>query len=151
VIAKLGYGVIREAGAVLLDVSSTGKLPGHHRARLEAGAEPDPRSAFLERSVPAVRGGISLVSEARAAWTTRKRRRGTLKCLSHVTVEGRPLPATRAFSFRWNRNGGSSLLFLKRFLPAQPVSTSLGISSSDYDWADYQKAVHLQRSSSPLC
>jgi cation diffusion facilitator family transporter len=87
VIASWAFGLIRDAGAVLLDVSFDRKLQATIRARLEAG---DDRITDLHlwRVGPGhCAAVISVVSEAPLAPATYKERLRDLKGLSHVTVE----------------------------------------------------------------
>ena len=94
VIARWSWGLIRDAGAILLDVIPEGEeLPGEIREALEGG---DDRITDLH--VWQVGPGhhaaiISLATSAPKAPTAYKDRLSRLQELSHVTVEVQPLPA----------------------------------------------------------
>lgn len=87
VIASWAVGLIKAAGAVLLDVRADEKLENVIRARLEAGDE-RVTDLHLWQVGPGHRAAvISLVSERPREPAVYKRRLRGLKGLSHVTVE----------------------------------------------------------------
>lgn len=87
VIASWAIGLIRAAGAVLLDVRADEKLESIIRARLEAG-EDRVTDLHLWQVGPGHRAAvISLVSDLPKQPAVYKRRLRGLKGLSHVTVE----------------------------------------------------------------
>jgi cation diffusion facilitator family transporter len=87
VIASWAIGLIRDAGAVLLDVSFNRKLQATIRARLEAGDDRITDLHLWQVGPGHCAAVISLVSEAPRAPATYKERLRDLKGLSHVTVE----------------------------------------------------------------
>jgi cation diffusion facilitator family transporter len=87
VIASWAYGLIRDAGAVLLDVSFDRKLQATIRARLEAGDDRITDLHLWQVGPGHCAAVISLVSEAPLPPATYKERLRDLKGLSHVTVE----------------------------------------------------------------
>jgi len=87
VIASWAYGLIRDAGAVLLDVSFDRKLQATIRARLEAGDDRITDLHLWQVGPGHCAAVISLVSEAPLLPATYKERLRDLKGLSHVTVE----------------------------------------------------------------
>lgn len=87
VIASWAYGLIRDAGAVLLDVNADRRLEATIRARLEAGGD-HVTDLHLWQLGPGHRGVVvSLVSDNPLAPATYKQRLRDLTTLSHVTVE----------------------------------------------------------------
>jgi Co/Zn/Cd efflux system component len=94
VIARWSAGVIRDAGAVLLDVIAEGEdLPKEIREALEGEGD-----RITDRHVWQVGPGhhaaiISLATPAPKAPSDYKERLSHLHELSHVTVEVQPLPA----------------------------------------------------------
>ncbi|OJU34943.1 MAG: cation transporter [Alphaproteobacteria bacterium 65-37] len=87
VIAHWSYGLIHDAGAVLLDAAPNSSLTDAIHKILEAG---DDRIADLHvwRLAPGHHGAIvSLVSDAPAPVQTYKARLASIEGLSHVTVE----------------------------------------------------------------
>jgi cation diffusion facilitator family transporter len=92
VIASWAYGLIRDSGAVLLDVSSDKKLEGVIRDRLETKGD-KVTDLHLWQVGPGHRAAvISIVSDYPLAPATYKRRLGGLRGLSHVTVEVEACP-----------------------------------------------------------
>jgi cation diffusion facilitator family transporter len=87
VIASWAFGLIRDAGAVLLDVSFDRKLQATIRARLEAGDDRITDLHLWQVGPGHCAAVISVVSEAPLAPGTYKERLRDLKGLSHVTVE----------------------------------------------------------------
>jgi len=87
VIASWAFGLIRDAGAVLLDVSFDRKLQATIRARLEAGDDRITDLHLWQVGPGHCAAVISVVSEAPLAPATYKERLRDLKGLSHVTVE----------------------------------------------------------------
>jgi cation diffusion facilitator family transporter len=87
VIASWAFGLIRDAGAVLLDVSADTKLAATIRARLEAG-EDRVTDLHVWQIGPGHRAAvISLVSHQPMPAARYKERLRDLRGLSHVTVE----------------------------------------------------------------
>jgi cation diffusion facilitator family transporter len=87
VIASWAYGLIRDSGAVLLDVSADRKLESAIRDRLEMKGD-KVTDLHLWQVGPGHRAAvISIVSDNPASPATYKKRLGGLKGLSHVTVE----------------------------------------------------------------
>jgi len=87
VIASWAYGLIRDSGAVLLDVSADRKLESAIRDRLEMKGD-KVTDLHLWQVGPGHRAAvISLVSDNPASPAIYKKRLGRLKGLSHVTVE----------------------------------------------------------------
>ena len=87
VIASWASGLIRDAGAVLLDVSADKDLEGVIRARLESDGD-RVTDLHLWQVGPGHRAAvISLVSDAPRQPAIYKERLSDLKDLSHVTVE----------------------------------------------------------------
>jgi cation diffusion facilitator family transporter len=92
VIASWAYGLIRDSGAVLLDVSADKKLEGVIRDRLETKGD-KVTDLHLWQVGPGHRAAvISVVSDHPLPPATYKRRLGGLRGLSHVTVEVQPCP-----------------------------------------------------------
>jgi cation diffusion facilitator family transporter len=92
VIASWAFGLIRDAGAVLLDVSFDSKLQAAIRARLEAGDDRITDLHLWQVGPGHCAAVISVVSEAPLAPTIYKERLSDLKGLSHVTVEVEQCP-----------------------------------------------------------
>src|SRR4051794_30782920 len=87
VIAGWAWGLIRDSGAVLLDVSSDKKLEGVIRDRLELKGD-KVTDLHLWQVGPGHRAAIiSLVSDQPLPPATYKRRLAGLRGLSHVTIE----------------------------------------------------------------
>jgi cation diffusion facilitator family transporter len=87
VIASWAYGLIRDSGAVLLDVSVDKKLEAVIRDRLETKGD-KVTDLHLWQVGPGHRAAvISVVSDNPLPPATYKRRLGGLRGLSHVTVE----------------------------------------------------------------
>jgi cation diffusion facilitator family transporter len=87
VIARWAYGLIRDSGAVLLDVSADKKLEGVIRDRLETKGD-KVTDLHLWQVGPGHRAAvISVVSDHPLPPATYKRRLAGLRGLSHVTVE----------------------------------------------------------------
>jgi cation diffusion facilitator family transporter len=87
VIARWAYGLIRDSGAVLLDVSADKNLEGVIRDRLETKGD-KVTDLHLWQVGPGHRAAvISIVSDHPLPPATYKRRLGGLRGLSHVTVE----------------------------------------------------------------
>jgi len=87
VIASWAFGLIRDSGAVLLDVSVDKKLEAVIRERLETRGD-RVSDLHLWQVGPGHRAAvISIVSDNPLPPATYKRRLGGLKGLSHVTVE----------------------------------------------------------------
>jgi cation diffusion facilitator family transporter len=87
VIASWAYGLIRDSGAVLLDVSADRKLESAIRDRLETQGD-RVTDLHLWQVGPGHRAAvISIVSDNPASPAIYKKRLGGLKGLSHVTVE----------------------------------------------------------------
>jgi cation diffusion facilitator family transporter len=87
VIARWAYGLIRDSGAVLLDVSADKKLEGVIRDRLETKGD-RVTDLHLWQVGPGHRAAvISVVSDHPLPPATYKRRLAGLRGLSHVTVE----------------------------------------------------------------
>jgi cation diffusion facilitator family transporter len=87
VIASWAYGLIRDSGAVLLDVSVDKKLEAVIRDRLETKGD-KVTDLHLWQVGPGHRAAvISVVSDHPLPPATYKRRLGGLRGLSHVTVE----------------------------------------------------------------
>jgi cation diffusion facilitator family transporter len=87
VIASWAYGLIRDSGAVLLDVSADKKLEAVIRDRLETKGD-RVTDLHLWQVGPGHRAAvISMVSDNPLPPATYKRRLGGLRGLSHVTVE----------------------------------------------------------------
>jgi cation diffusion facilitator family transporter len=96
VIASWAYGLIRDSGAVLLDVSSDKKLEGVIRDRLETKGD-KVTDLHLWQVGPGHRAAvISIVSDYPLAPPTYKRRLEGLRGLSHVTVEVEACPDAQA-------------------------------------------------------
>jgi cation diffusion facilitator family transporter len=92
VIASWAYGLIRAAGAVLLDVSADKKLEAVIRERLETKGD-RVTDLHLWQIGPGHRAAvISVVSDHPLPPATYKRRLGGLRGLSHVTVEVEACP-----------------------------------------------------------
>jgi cation diffusion facilitator family transporter len=92
VIASWAYGLIRDSGAVLLDVSADKKLEGVIRDRLETKGD-RVTDLHLWQVGPGHRAAvISIVSGHPLPPATYKRRLGGLRGLSHVTVEVEACP-----------------------------------------------------------
>jgi len=92
VIASWAYGLIRDSGAVLLDVSADKKLEGVIRDRLETKGD-KVTDLHLWQVGPGHRAAvISIVSDHPLPPATYKRRLGGLHGLSHVTVEVEACP-----------------------------------------------------------
>jgi cation diffusion facilitator family transporter len=92
VIASWSFGLIKSAGAVLLDVRADEKLERVIRARMEIG---DDRVTDLHlwQVGPGHRAVlVSLVSDTPKAPAIYKKRLAGLKGLSHITVEVEPCP-----------------------------------------------------------
>jgi cation diffusion facilitator family transporter len=87
VIASWAFGLIRDAGAVLLDVSFDRRLQATIRARLEAGDDRVTDLHLWQVGPGHCAAVISVVSEAPLAPAIYKERLRDLKGLSHVTVE----------------------------------------------------------------
>ncbi|MGJ5179426.1 CDF family Co(II)/Ni(II) efflux transporter DmeF [Bradyrhizobium oligotrophicum] len=87
VIASWAYGLIRDAGAVLLDVNGDRRLEATIRARLEAGGD-RVTDLHLWQVGPGHRAVVvSIVSSSPLAPAMYKQRLRDLHGLSHVTVE----------------------------------------------------------------
>lgn len=87
VIASWAYGLIRDSGAVLLDVSADKNLEAVIRERLETKGD-KVTDLHLWQVGPGHRAAvISVVSDNPLSPATYKRRLGGLRGLSHVTVE----------------------------------------------------------------
>ena len=87
VIASWAYGLIRDAGAVLLDVNGDRRLEATIRARLEAGGD-RVTDLHLWQVGPGHRAVVvSIVSNTPLAPAMYKQRLRDLRELSHVTVE----------------------------------------------------------------
>ncbi|MGY3453181.1 CDF family Co(II)/Ni(II) efflux transporter DmeF [Bradyrhizobium sp. USDA 4353] len=87
VIASWAYGLIRDAGAVLLDVNGDRRLEATIRARLEAGGD-RVTDLHLWQVGPGHRAVVvSIVSHSPLAPAMYKQRLRDLHGLSHVTVE----------------------------------------------------------------
>ncbi|MDU2927729.1 MAG: cation transporter, partial [Bradyrhizobium sp.] len=87
VIASWAYGLIRDAGAVLLDVNADRRLEATIRARLEAGGD-RVTDLHLWQVGPGHRAVVvSIVSKTPLAPAIYKKRLTDLHGLSHVTVE----------------------------------------------------------------
>ena len=87
VIASWAFGLIRDSGAVLLDVSVDKKLEGVIRDRLETRGD-RVSDLHLWQVGPGHRAAvISLVSDNPLPPATYKRRLRGLRGLSHVTIE----------------------------------------------------------------
>ena len=87
VIASWAYGLIRDSGAVLLDVNSDGKLEGVIRERLETRGD-KVTDLHLWQIGPGHRAAvISLISDDPLPPADYKGRLSGLQGLSHVTVE----------------------------------------------------------------
>ncbi|NPU64707.1 CDF family Co(II)/Ni(II) efflux transporter DmeF [Bradyrhizobium sp. 83012] len=87
VIASWAYGLIRDAGAVLLDANADRRLEATIRARLEAGGD-RVTDLHLWQVGPGHRAVVvSIVSHAPLAPAMYKQRLRDLHGLSHVTVE----------------------------------------------------------------
>lgn len=87
VIASWAFGLIRDAGSVLLDVSADTKLEGVIRARMESRGD-RVTDLHLWQVGPGHRAAvISVVSDQPLPPSTYKERLRSLKGLSHVTVE----------------------------------------------------------------
>jgi cation diffusion facilitator family transporter len=92
VIASWAYGLIRDSGAVLLDVSADKKLESTIRGRLETKGD-RVTDLHLWQVGPGHRAAvISIVSDHPLPPATYKRRLGGLQGLSHVTVEVEACP-----------------------------------------------------------
>jgi cation diffusion facilitator family transporter len=92
VIASWAYGLIRDSGAVLLDVSSDKNLETVIRHRLETKGD-RVTDLHLWQVGPGHRAAvISIVSDNPLPPATYKRRLGGLRGLSHVTVEVETCP-----------------------------------------------------------
>jgi cation diffusion facilitator family transporter len=92
VIANWSWGLVRAAGAVLLDLRSDAALAGEVQRRLEANGD---RVADLHlwRVGPGHSAAVvSVVAEHPAAPATYKARLADLSTLSHVTIEVHPCP-----------------------------------------------------------
>src|SRR5947208_931204 len=87
VIGSWAFGLIRDSGAVLLDVSFDRKLQATIRARLEAGDDRITDLHLWQVGPGHCAAVISLVSEAPLPPATYKDRLRDLNGLSHVTVE----------------------------------------------------------------
>src|SRR5262249_7631988 len=87
VIASWAYGLIRDAGAVLLDVSFDRKLEATIRARLQAGDDRVTDLHLWQVGPGHCAAVISLVSHEPLRPAAYKERLRDLKGLSHVTVE----------------------------------------------------------------
>jgi Co/Zn/Cd efflux system component len=87
VIASWAFGLIRDAGAVLLDVSFDRKLQSTIRARLEAGEDRVTDLHLWQVGPGHCAALISLVSHEPLPPAAYKARLRDLKGLSHVTVE----------------------------------------------------------------
>ncbi len=87
VIASWAYTLIRDAGAVLLDVSVDKKLERTIRARLEAGDDRVTDLHVWQVGPGHCAAVISIVSDAPREPASYKERLHDLKALSHVTVE----------------------------------------------------------------
>jgi len=87
VIASWAFGLIRDAGSVLLDVSADSNLEGIIRSRIETRGD-RVTDLHLWQVGPGHRAAvISVVSDHPLPPATYKRRLGGLRGLSHVTVE----------------------------------------------------------------
>lgn len=87
VIASWAYGLIRDAGAVLLDVNADQRLEATIRARLESGGD-RVTDLHLWQVGPGHRAVVvSLVSSHPLAPASYKQRLRDLTSLSHITVE----------------------------------------------------------------
>src|ERR1700709_1778018 len=96
VIASWAYGLIRDSGAVLLDVSVDKKLEAVIRDRLETKGD-KVTDLHLWQVGPGHRAAvISVVSDNPLPPAIYKRRLKGLKGLSHVTVEVEPCPQASA-------------------------------------------------------
>src|SRR6266513_3867523 len=92
VIASWAFGLIRDSGAVLLDVSVDKNLEAVIRDRLETKGD-RVTDLHLWQVGPGHRAAvISVVSDHPLAPATYKRRLGGLRGLSHVTIEGELCP-----------------------------------------------------------
>jgi cation diffusion facilitator family transporter len=92
VIASWAYGLIRAAGAVLLDVNADNDLEGIIRSRIESKGD-RVTDLHLWQIGPGHRAAvISVVSDHPLPPATYKRRLGGLRGLSHVTVEVETCP-----------------------------------------------------------
>jgi cation diffusion facilitator family transporter len=92
VIASWAYGLIRDSGAVLLDVSADKNIENTIRDRLETKGD-RVTDLHLWQVGPGHRAAvISIVSEHPLPPATYKRRLGGLRGLSHVTVEVETCP-----------------------------------------------------------
>ena len=92
VIASWASGLVRDAGAVLLDVSADQDLEGVIRARLENDGD-RVTDLHLWQVGPGHRAAvISVVSDHPLPPATYKRRLGGLRGLSHITVEVETCP-----------------------------------------------------------
>jgi len=92
VIASWAYGLIRDSGAVLLDVSADKRLEGVIRDRLETKGD-KVTDLHLWQVGPGHRAAvISVVSDHPLTPATYKRRLAGLRGLSHVTVEVEACP-----------------------------------------------------------
>jgi len=92
VIASWAFGLIRDSGAVLLDVSVDKNLEAVIRDRLETRGD-RVTDLHLWQVGPGHRAAvISLVSDHPLPSATYKRRLGGLRGLSHVTIEGELCP-----------------------------------------------------------
>jgi Co/Zn/Cd efflux system component len=96
VIANWSWGLIRAAGAVLLDLQPDGTLAGEVQRRLETDGD---RIADLHlwRVGPGHAAAVvSIVTEHPAPPASYKARLADLRTLSHVTIEIQPCPGHQA-------------------------------------------------------
>ena len=92
VIASWAFGLIRDSGAVLLDVNADANLEAVIRERLETKGD-RVTDLHLWQIGPGHRAAvISLISDHPLPPTTYKRRLGGLRGLSHVTIEVEACP-----------------------------------------------------------
>jgi cation diffusion facilitator family transporter len=92
VIASWAYGLIRDSGAVLLDVSADKNLETVIRDRLETKGDRVTDLHLWQVGPGHCAAVISIVSEHSLPPATYKRRLGGLRGLCHVTVEVEPCP-----------------------------------------------------------
>jgi cation diffusion facilitator family transporter len=96
VIGSWAYGLIRDSGAVLLDVSADKELEAVIRERLEMKGD-RVTDLHLWQVGPGHRAAvISVISDSPLPPATYKRRLGGLRGLSHVTVEVQTCPDAHA-------------------------------------------------------
>jgi len=92
VIASWAYGLIRDAGAVLLDVNADRRLEATIRARLEAGGDHVTDLHLWQVGPGHCAVLVSVVSDKPKQPAVYKKRLAGLKGLSHVTVEVETCP-----------------------------------------------------------